>query len=43
MDNVGLGELETYLRSYCDYYLALEGRLLQTKRFCTFFECNADA
>lgn len=26
MDNVGLGELEIYLRSYWDYYLALEGR-----------------
>ena len=32
MDNVGSGELEIYLRSYWDYYLALEGRLLQTER-----------
>ena len=43
MDNVGLGELETYLRSYWDYYLALEGRLLQIKRLCVFSECNAGA
>lgn len=43
MDNVGSGELETYLRSYWDYYLALEGRLLQTERFCAFSERNAGA
>lgn len=43
MDNVGSGELEIYLRSYWDYYLALEGRLLQTERFCAFSERNAGA
>ena len=43
MDNAGSGKMGAYRRSYWDYYLALEGRFLQTERFCAFSERNADA
>ena len=43
MENVGPSDLETYLRSYWDYYLALEGRFAQTERFCAFSRRNAEA
>lgn len=43
MGSADSSELEIYLRSYWDYYLALEGRFAQTERFCAFSERNAGA